>query len=152
MRDEFPDGWTKTIADLTAECDKGLRTSVGSPELNWARAYERSLLRPWVRFPVNHDIYEALDDTPVNFLIQWKAPFTSGGSGTLPKGSKVRVTVFEADPDPVGVYASPLEAKAVELVLVPEADRTREKYNGYILSISTADLNTKFRLVATQQA
>jgi hypothetical protein len=35
----------------------------------------------------------------------------------------------------------------VEARLVPEADRKAERYAGFYLSIGTAELNTKFRLV-----
>ncbi len=150
MKDAFPDGWHKTLADLSAELKEGQRSCLGSPEVDWARAYERSLLRSWVRFPLDGDIYEALDDTPVLFMTQWRAPYTGGGSGTVPKGTKVRVTVYDIEPDPIQVYASPLEAGMIERLLVPEADRKSATYNGFILSIPTTDLNKRFRLVQTE--
>jgi hypothetical protein len=146
MADEFPAGWNKTIADLFAEA-KESRRPVGPPEIDWARAYERSLLRPWARFPLNGEIYEALDDTPVRFLTHWSAPFTDGGAGILPKGTKVRVQVSDFMPEPVLVYADPLDRDVIERILVPETTRKAHKYGGFSLSIPTADLNQRFRLV-----
>lgn len=78
--DYFPPDWTKTLADLVAE-SKQTRSVIGPPETGWARAYERSLLRPWARFPLDGDVYEALEDTPIKFLTHWRAPFTGGGEG-----------------------------------------------------------------------
>lgn len=150
MNDTLPHGWHKTIADLSSELDRGLRSSLGSPEMDWARAYERSLLRPWVRFPRDGDIYEALDETPVQFMTQWRAPFTGGGSGTIPKGTKVRVFVSASEPDPIQVYASPLAVDVIERLLIPEADRSSDTYNGFILSLPTADLNKLFRLLSAE--
>ena len=145
MGDEFPSGWHKTVADLFAEA-KESRRPVGPPETEWALAYERSLLRPWARFPLDGEIYEALDDTPVEYLTHWSAPFTGGGSGVIPKGTRVRVQVADFNPEPVSVYAAPLARDVIERLLVPESTRKAPKYGGFSLSISTADLNRLFRL------
>ena len=67
MADDFPPGWTKTVADLVAEARK-FGGSVGPPETNWAIAYSRSLLRPGTRFPFDGDIYEAIADVSVHYL------------------------------------------------------------------------------------
>jgi hypothetical protein len=149
--DEFPPGWSKTIADLFAE-SKESGSSVGPPETDWARAYERSLLRPWARFPIEGDIYEACQETPISFLTHWKAPFTGGGDGHLPKGTLVRVTVLDWMREPISVHAMPVDAPHIENLLVSEADRKNSKYGGFSLSISTADLNRLFQLVETKCA
>jgi hypothetical protein len=147
MTDDFPAGWHKTIDDLLAEV-KELRTPVGPPETEWAVAYERSLLRPWARFPLNGDVYEAIDDTPVSFMTHWFGPFTDGGDGVLPKGTRVRVQVFDFMPEPVSVYADPLDRTVIERLLVPESIRNAHKYGGFSLSVPTADLNRRFRLIS----
>lgn len=90
--DEFPPGWNKTLSVLIAELTES-RRPIGPPETEWARAYERSLLRPWARFPVDGEVYETLEDTPIKFLTHWRAPFTDGGEGILPKGTQVRVKI-----------------------------------------------------------
>ena len=63
----------------------------------------------------------------------------------------MRVKVFDTAPSPISVYASPLETEVIERLLVSEADRKNAKYDGFSLSISIADLNTRFRLVHTEQ-
>ena len=55
------------------------------------------------------------------------------------------------DREPIGVYADAENREQVELRIVPEADRTHKKYGGYSLSISTSDLNTKFKLVEMKE-
>jgi hypothetical protein len=144
--DEFPLGWNKTLADLFADL-KESRSPIGAPETEWARSYERSLLRSWARFPLDGDVYEAVEDTAVKFLTHWRTPFTDGGSGTLPKGTRVRVKVPDWMREPVGVYAEPLDAERIERALISEADRCNAKCDGFSLSISTAELNKCFRLV-----
>jgi len=144
--DEFPPGWNKTLSDLFAEL-KGSGLPIGPPETEWARAYERSILRPWARFPLDGEVYEALEDTPTKFLTHWRAPFTGGGEGTLPKGTRVRVKIPDWIREPIGVYAEPLDSPQIERLLVSEDDRSNVKYGGFSLSISTADLNKRFRLV-----
>jgi hypothetical protein len=144
--DEFPPGWNKTIADLFAHSNES-RSPIAPPEMEWARSYERSLLRSWARFPVDGDVYEAVEDMPIKFLTHWRSPFTGGGSGTLPKGTRVRVKVPDWMREPVGVNADPFDAERIERTLISEADRNNAKYGGYSLSISTAELNKCFRLV-----
>jgi hypothetical protein len=144
--DEFPPGWNKTLSDLSAESSDS-RGPVGPPETEWARAYERSLLRPWARFPLDGEVYETLEDTRIKFLTHWRAPFTGGGEGTLPKGTEVRVKIPDWIREPIGVYADPIDVPRIERLLVSEDDRTNAKYGGFSLSISTADLNKQFRLV-----
>jgi hypothetical protein len=149
--DDFPPGWNKTVSDVIAESKESGR-SIGPPETEWARAYERSLLRPWARFPLDGEVYETLDDTRVRFLTHWRAPFTGGGDGVLPRGTRIRVKVLDWIREPIGVYAEPLDGPRIESLLVSEADRTNPKYGGFSLSVSTADLNKLFRLVPSGNA
>jgi hypothetical protein len=143
MTDEFPAGWTKTIDDLLAEA----KDPVGPPETDWAKAYERSLLRPWARFPIHDEVYEAAEEIVVGVLTHWGAPFTGGRDGTLPKGTRVRVHVFPFEPEPIRVYAHPLYPEALEHRLVPEAELRNSNYKSFSVLISTADLNKHFRRV-----
>lgn len=143
MSDVFPPGWTKTVRDLFAEPSR----TIGADELEWARAYERSLLQSWARFPRNGEVFEAIEETAVEFVTHWSAPFTGGGSGVLPRGTKVRVEVFDRDPEPIAVYARPLDYAALEATLVSQLDRSADKYDGYSLSLRTEQLNRLFRPV-----
>src|SRR6266480_3217633 len=84
-----PPDWNLTIDDLIAEMKAGKRGSVGQPELDWAREYERSLIPEGIRFPQKGDVYESLKDQTVSYLIAWHGPFTTGGEAPLLKGERV---------------------------------------------------------------
>jgi hypothetical protein len=142
-----PPGWNKTIDDLLVEARAGGRNAVGSPEADWARDYERSLLPVGTRFPKKGDVYEATEDLQVGYLTSWAAPFTGGGTGTLKSGERVIVDDDVLLARPVGVYARPIDYAAVEERMVPESDRANRKYAGFCLSLKTADLSRNFRLV-----
>ena len=60
-----PEGWNKTLADLMDEVTTGKRKSLGSPEIDWARDYERSLLPVGTRFPQRGDLYEVTEAVEV---------------------------------------------------------------------------------------
>ena len=149
MSNGVPAGWKKTIRDLGKELPDRLPAP---EEWEWARTYERTELRKWARFPRDGDIFEAVQDTPVDYLTHWRAPFTGGGSGVLPAGTKFRVLVPQGDAEPVGVYASPLERDRIEKLLIPSDMSSQAKYDGFSLSITTADLNRMYRLVSTHVA
>jgi len=142
-----PHGWNLTIADLMAEMNAGKRKSLDSPEVEWARDYERSLIPADTRFPKQGDVYEALHDTPVHFMTAWSAPFTGGGDSFLKAGDKVLVDQMPHDPKAISVYAVALDYASVELRVVPESDRTSPEYAGFYFSLKTVDLNRDFKLV-----
>jgi hypothetical protein len=149
MSNGVPAGWKKTYLDLARE----FPGRVPSPEeWEWARAYERTELRKWARFPVDGDIFEAVHDTPVEYLTHWKAPFTDGGSGVLPAGTRFRVLVMKGDAEPIRVYADPLDRDLIEKCLIPSKVSSDDKYAGFSLSITTADLNRIYRLVSAHVA
>jgi hypothetical protein len=117
--------------------------------MDWARDYERSLIPPEMRFPQKGDVYEALEDTPVEFMTAWAGPFSGGGKGVLHKGERIVVNFEPEEPRPVGAHAVALEYKTVEARLVPTSDRSASKYGGFYFYFSTVELNRKFRLVRT---
>jgi hypothetical protein len=147
MSPTFPAGWSKTLAELLAE-----NRHVSGEEIEWARSYERDQLRSWARFPRPGEVYELVADAEISYLTHWGAPFTGGGKGMLPKGTRVRIADALSDAEPIGAYAEPLEKAAVEALLVPETDRNADAYGGFSLSISTAELNKLFQLVTPQAA
>ena len=138
-----PAGWNKTLSDLDAE-----KRSLSGEEIEWAREYEREQLRAWARFPKDGEVFEAVRELQVTYLIHWRAPYSSGGECRLPMGTRIRVSVPAFDPQPIGVSAVPVEEKAMEQQLVPEADRSDSKYGGYSLSLNVARLNRDFQPVA----
>jgi hypothetical protein len=142
-----PPGWNRTIADLTAELKSGVRLTLGSPEVDWARDYERSLLPPNTRFPCDGDVYEAIEDIELPYMTVWNAPFTGGGCGTIHQGERVVVRYAAPDSHLVLTYAFAVDYHSVEKRIVPERERKAQGYGGFHFAIRTADLNTKFRLV-----
>jgi hypothetical protein len=142
-----PPDWNKTIADLMAEVDSGARRSVGSPEIDWARDFERSLLPPETRFPREGEIYEALEDVVVTYLTSWAGPFTGGGKAEIHKGEKLVIRYAPEGSRPVMVYADAVDHKSVESRSVPPAELRARGYEGSHLAIRTIDLNQKFLLM-----
>lgn len=139
-----PAEWDRTIDDLMAE-----KRTISTEELEWARSYERDKLRAWVRFPRDGEVFEANGEIEVDYLTHWQAPYTGSGKGKLPKGTRVKVSVSQRDPEPIRVYAQPIEYLRFENELVPAAERSAAKYGGFSLSIPVAQLNTDFHLAAT---
>jgi hypothetical protein len=141
-----PHGWNKTIEDLFDEARAGKRASVGSPEIDWARDYERSLIPAGTRFPKKGDVYEARRDVQVSYLTSWGAPYTGGGTGVLKTGERV---IVENDPlpRPISADGKAVDYAKVEARMIPERDRTSEKYAGFYLSLKTVDLGRDFNLV-----
>jgi hypothetical protein len=140
-----PPGWNKTIDDLFDESKKNGST-VGPPEVEWARDYERSLIPAGTRFPKRGDVYEATSDVEVSYLTSWSAPFTGGGSGRLKKGERVIID-NEPLPRPIAANAKAINYTQVEQEMVPESDRSNNKYSGFYFVLKTLQLSRAFRLV-----
>lgn len=146
-----PPGWNKTLDDLFAEAAQGLRPTIGSPEADWAREYERSLLPAELRQPQLGDIYEALEDTPAEYLVAWiDAPVTTDGTGTLKAGERIRICADPGPHKPLRVYAQPLDYHGFEQRSVPAAQRSHRKYGGLTLTVKTIDLHRAFRPVGRE--
>ncbi|MDG2991529.1 hypothetical protein L3556_11395 [Candidatus Synechococcus calcipolaris G9] len=146
-----PPGWNKTISDLYAEMVRGERASVGSPEVDWARDYERRLIPPDMRFPRKGDVYEALEDMTVHYMTSWAVPFTGGGEGLLKEGDRVIVDSEPHDSRAISTYASAVDYEALEARIVPASDRKAPQYGGFYFSFKTVDLNRKFKLVNQEE-
>jgi hypothetical protein len=142
-----PEGWCKTLADLSAELNAGLRKTLGSPEVDWARDYERSLLPAATRFPCKGDVYEALEDFEVPYMTSWRAPFTGGGKALLKRGDQIEIPDSSVIPQPILVYARAVKYEEIEAQVVPASERKAESYTGFYFAVRTSDPNTKLRLV-----
>jgi hypothetical protein len=142
-----PPGWDKTIEDLLAEAQRGERSSVGSPEVDWARDYERSRIPPGTRFPRKGDVYQATNDIDVRYLTAWTIPYTGGGRAILKAGDRVIVHQNPIYLEPISVYAKAVDYARVEEEMVPLDVRSDTKYSGFYLSLKTIELNNLFKLV-----
>lgn len=138
---EVPFGWTKTTHDLSSD------RLWSADELKWAFDYERSLLRTWARFPQSGDVYIALRDLRIKYITHWRQPYSGTGIGTLRRGTRIRVDVFEFNPEPVQVHVEPLDRTLIEKQLIDPRERAATGYNGFSLSIRTEELNRDFALV-----
>jgi len=145
----MPDGWNVRLDELKPSDHGDGRLSITGEESTWARELELRELRTWARFPQKGEVYEALEETPVDFLVHWRAPMTSGGSGVVPRGTRVRID--DTNPESVAAGALPLDYESIERRLVSEQDRESPKYGGYSLSLRTSLLNRAFRLVEAPQ-
>jgi hypothetical protein len=137
-----PVGWNKTLGDLDSE-----NRTLSGHEIRWAREYEQEQLRSWARFPKDGEVFEALGPVTISYIVHYRAPYSGGGQGTLPAGTRLRVSVQAGDPEPVGVYAIPVEEGKLEELLVPAEERLSSKYDGYHLFLHVAQLNREFKLV-----
>lgn len=137
-----PTEWNKTLDDLSAE-----NRSLSGEEMEWARQYEREQLRGWARFPKHDECFEALREMPVTYILHWRNPYASGGTGTLAKGERIRVGVHAHVTEPLVVDAMPLEEQRFAERFIPEVDRLSSNYGGYSLSLKVDALNRDFRLV-----
>ena len=146
------ENWNKTMDDLEAEARAGTRSgTITAEEMNLARAYEISLLPAATVFPRSGQVWEAIEDVDVTYIIYYRAPFSSGGSGILQRGELVRIDP-PTDVQMLGVGAQPLRSDEVEKTLIPESTRGDRKYDGYGLYLKTSELNRHFRLVETPPA
>ena len=102
--------------------------------------------------PRNDDLFQCIEDIEVAFLTHWRAPYTGGGRGVLPKGTKVRVLVSPNVREPAAYYARPIDNGSVEAALVPVAERTSAKYDGFSLVLGIAELTTGFRRIQSAGA
>jgi hypothetical protein len=139
----FPKGWNKTVKDLM-EQDR-----ISPEELDWAHAYEREVLLKDAVFPLDGDIFQAVTDVEIDYLTHWSAPFTGGDDCILPAGTLIKVEVSQSNPEPIGVYATPINYEEMEQRIISEEDRDSEDYCGYSLFINTKSLNDHFKRQAS---
>lgn len=149
IKSERPEGWNLTLDDLFAEMKAGKRKSVGNPEAEWAREYEKSLIPEGTRFPKKGDVYESKVDQTIHYMTAWSAPFTGDGEATLFKGERIWIDNNPNGERPIGTYALPIEYSKLEKRMVPPGDREQPKYGGFYFYFKTVDLNDKFILVQT---
>lgn len=144
-----PPDWNLTLDDLFAEMESGKRKSVGNPEAEWARQYERSLLPEGSRFPRKGNLYESNCDQAVLYMTAWSAPYTGGGEAVLFKGERIWIDNEPRGGTAISTYAIPVEYSKLEERMVPKAERENPRYDGFRLHLKTVDLNINFTLIRT---
>jgi hypothetical protein len=139
---KYPKNWNKTTKELFSE-DRDL----SDKEIRWAIAYEREMIRDKVRFPINGEIYEAIEDVTMEYITHWKVPMTCDGEFILKKNTRIKIVIVDEDPEPISVYADAVEYEELEKEIIPDEIRNDERYNGFSLGIDTIDLNKYFKLI-----
>jgi hypothetical protein len=142
-----PPGWNKTLDDLVQEITRGARWFVSGEEAEWARDYERSLLPSGTVFPRGGEVWEAVGDCDVQVEYLFAAPGSSGTTGRLRAGERVRIVEGGSDPAPIVVSFVPLRYDALHEALVPADVRAALRYTGYALAARTAHVNRHFRRI-----
>lgn len=142
-----PEGWNLTMDDLAAEMKAGKRKSMGSPEVEWAIQYERSLLPADMRYPQKGDVYEARAPVTLYYMTSWRTPYTGDGKGTLESGDRITIPDTPDQPEPISVYATAVDYRALEKRLVPFLVRYNPLYRDFYFSVDSLELHQKFRLV-----
>lgn len=131
---------------MTDEFEAGKRSEISREDIELAKAYEKKRMPLNIRYPVEGDIYEALQDCEIDYLTTHLAPFTGGGQAMLPRGERVRVSEL-SEQKPLSVYCAPVNYDLMHDRIVPVGERASPNYLGYYFSIDTLDLNRCFRRV-----
>ena len=96
------------------------------------------------------EIWEALHDVEIQYMTSHDAPYTGGGTATLPAGERVIASKSASGRKRIGAYFDPLRYKELEEILVSKDDRDAPHYSGYYFFIPVEQLNKHFRFVEQQ--
>jgi hypothetical protein len=77
-------------------------------------------------------------------VTHWRSPITRGFYATVPGGT-VLVSSAAAPKRAEAFYCRPESYRELEAVLVPEADRRTEGYDGYSLLFPIAEIDASLR-------
>jgi len=141
--------WTLTLDQLFAEMASGKRRTIDMQDRERALNYERGLLPKDIRYPRLGDVYEALQDQPISYLVTYSAPYSGDGEAMLLLGDQVWIHSDPADDQALGSYALAVAYDDLEQRMVPTETRDDRKYTGFHFFFRTADLATKFKLIET---
>jgi hypothetical protein len=89
--------------------------------------------------------YKTGEEMEVLYVTRWKTPFSGGGKGRLPAGTVLTVAEDPA-PGATVVACDPDKAKELEPAMVPESERSDERYDGFSLSIDLDTLRDRCEL------
>jgi len=93
--------------------------------------------------PQKGHLYEAVDEVAVDYVVEWAAPISTGGSGMLLPGDQVIIKTMQDFPPTRAAEA--LNYSEIEQRMISE--RNAAKYERFYLIITSADLKKKFKLI-----
>lgn len=143
----MPEGWDRTYEDLTCELEQGMRPELGSPELEWAFAYERTLIPVGSRFPRPGDIYRASRSMVTRFFTEHRSPVTGGGKAPILPGETFAIDCDPEQSEPIYILARPCDRALVEARVVTPEERKLPTYSGFYFQLRTLELLANFELV-----
>jgi hypothetical protein len=124
-----------------------------SPTLPRSQSDElESLRKDNVRWPEQGEIYQLKRDKVLGYLTHWGAPYTGSGVVSVKAGTKISVTVLPKAmaAGATAVRAAFLNHKEMEVVVVPESERTMSNYGGYSLCVTLRELHEDFSLIGNE--
>ena len=124
----------------TAEYPLWLRRIIAPIHFKWVRLLGR-LSHPTIR---KGDRFVTLTEMPATGLTHWRAPFTGGFECRIPEGT-VLVAMHDSATVSTGFGVRPENYEELEKKLVPEADRTADKYGGYSFVISYREIGKRVK-------
>jgi len=90
------------------------------------------------------DRFVTTRDVPSMGVRHWRTPITRGFYATLPEGTVLVASTAAAEKGEA-FYCRPESYRELEALLVPEADRRAEGYDGYSLVFPIAEIDASLR-------
>jgi hypothetical protein len=92
------------------------------------------------------DRFVATQDVASIGVTHWRTPITRGFYATVPEGT-VLVASTAAAKGAEAFYCRPESYRELEAVLVPEADRLADDYDGYSLVFPVSEIDASLRRI-----
>ena len=112
-------------------------------------AYERSLMGPDFRWPVEGDVYVAVRDVFARSQVWLSCAGSSGGEGVIPAGTRITIGGSGVD-KPILIGALLESPKELEEVFVSEINRNSGQFQNYNLVIGILEFRDGFKLVGSR--
>lgn len=123
------------------------RGYIPQKEIEWAESYQRRILPPGLKSPKKGYVYKSLENLEVDTVFWFNAPGSGGDSAILEKGERIWIYA-NVEPQPLEIFARPVEYEALETRFVPEEIKGLTCYAGYSIVIGIEALNKNFKRIS----
>jgi O-acetyl-ADP-ribose deacetylase (regulator of RNase III) len=127
-------------------CGMNKRDSGSKKTFDNARKRLKALLPIRLFYPKGGEVFEAVQDVQISYLIHFMAPYTGGGNAKLFKGERIIVSKPNKD-KALGYYCYPINADDIENRMIPYSDQNSPPYDGFSLFIDIKSLNKEFKRI-----